>query len=122
MFFYQGEDIEIDLTITEDDTPVDIGTLDNLIVHFYQRNTNVKYVLNDISETFEDYLEVLDASNGEVRVQMKREVTSNLENRDLRLEVKIIVNEVDWTDSERHSIGNGVRIAEVKASKTGAEG
>ena len=116
---YQGEDVEVDMTLTENGTSVDINTLTNLIIVLFQRDEiKAVYSLNDISYDTDGNIEVVDATNGEVRFLLDEDVTENLEAREVFLEIATSTSDSRWSDGNWDSISNGEKLVDVEESFT----
>jgi hypothetical protein len=102
---HTGEDIPINFTLTDSNgDPIAISSLEGLAIFLVYDNGEVfcRHTAGSLSGT--ELIDILDDANGLVQIHVKREATSGARKGWIDAEVKIGVEDVDFTDSSQHQI------------------
>lgn len=124
---YQGEDLELEVTIADDlgdsddsnDVPLDLDTVAGLLCYVYndQEQVIAKYSLNAMAD--HDDLLIADAANGVFKVKLQAETTAELEVKTkLFVEVKARFEESGWSDDDYMTVADGFYVGTVVKART----
>ena len=118
---YAGDDIEIQFTVKDNGTVVDLSGYTGIICVFYYPNGDVlgRYSLNTVTGYNSDDLEVVVAANGTFKVRIQSDVTRAASKfGEIRAEIKVEASNADYTDSTYHTLVRDVRCFQLFDSKS----
>jgi hypothetical protein len=120
---YQGEDIKLEFTLTDDQyNPINIATVNQIIVYVWENTTGTpkvwfKYAKEAISG-YKSIIAGYDDINGRFKILLESADTIQLPEGDLMAEIKVAFPDDEFTDNDLKTVAADIIIGTVSTSQT----
>ncbi len=123
---YQGEDLKFEFTLTDDQyIPIDISTLNNIIVYVYTKETGTpttKFKFSKTTQTgYKPIITGYDDPNGRFKILLESADTKSLPATELFAEIKVAVPDDEFSDNDMKTVASEILLGTVQTALTVSE-